>query len=129
MEKSFNPVGAPPPMSAYSNASWADGRLLFIAGQVGVAADYQPVGDGGIESQTRQTMENIRIIVEAAGGTMADLVSLVVYVRSMADAPIVNAVRKELLTAPYPSSTMLEVSAFAHPSLLVEISAVASIAT
>lgn len=127
MADSFNPEGVPAPMSAYANATWAPGRLLFIAGQVGVTAEYRPVGDGGIEAQARQTMENIKRIVEAAGGTVADLVALTVYVTDIAHAEAVNKVRAEYLTPPYPTSTLVAVSGFMHPSLLVEISAVASL--
>lgn len=127
MPESFNPDGVPAPMSAYANAAWADGRLLFIAGQVGVTPDYRPVGDGGIEAQARQTMENIKRIVEAAGGTLADLVALTVYVTAIEHADAVNKIRGEFLSPPYPTSTLVAVSGFMHPSLLVEISAVAAI--
>ncbi|MBL4682589.1 MAG: RidA family protein [Pseudomonadales bacterium] len=129
MAESLNAKGAPKPAGPYSNATWErpEGRLLFIAGQVGITTDYKPVGDGGIEEQTKQTFRNIRAIVEDAGGTMADIVSLVIYVTDIKDAVAVNKVRGETFDSTYPSSTLLQVSAFMHPSLLVEISAVASI--
>ncbi len=129
MAESRNAEGAPKPAGPYSNATWerSAGRLLFIAGQVGVTSDYKPVGDGGIEEQTKQTFRNIQAIVEDAGGTMDDIVSLTIYVIDIKDAAVVNKVRGDTFDSAYPSSTLLQVSAFMHPSLLVEINAVASI--
>jgi len=129
MADSLNAEGAPKPSGPYSNATWerSEGRLLFVAGQVGITTEYKPVGDGGIEEQTKQTFRNIRAIVEDAGGSMDDIVSLVIYVIDIKDAAVVNKIRGETFDSAYPSSTLLQVSAFMHPSLLVEISAVASI--
>ena len=130
MAESRNAKGAPPPMGTYSNAAWErrDGRLLFIAGQVGVGEDYKPTGSGDIESQTEQTLRNIQTIVEDAGGSMDDIVSMTVYVTDIAHAGAVNQVRDTFFEPGYPSSALVQVSALMHPSLLVEISAVASIA-
>ncbi len=133
MAESLNAEGAPKPAAAYANASWErpGGRLLFIAGQVGLTADYKPVGDGGIEEQAKQTFRNIQTIVEDAGGSMEDIVSLTIFVTDIASAKAVNNVRKEFFDSGsgYPTSTLVQVTAFMHPSLLVEVNAVASIAT
>ena len=130
MPESLNAEGAPKPLGSYANAAWErqNGRLLFVAGQVGIATDYKPPGDGGIEAQTRQTMANIQAIVEDAGGCMDDIVTLTVFVKDIAHAKTINEIRGEFFTSGLPASTLVEVSAFMHPALLVEINAVASIA-
>ncbi len=130
MAESMNADGAPRPQGPYANAAWErqGGRLLFVAGQVGITEDYKPVGDGGIEEQTRQTFRNIQAIVEDAGGLMEDIVSLTIFVTDIKNAKAVNKVRSEYFKKGYPSSTLVEVSAFMHHSLLVEINAIASIA-
>lgn len=129
MIESINPAGVPKPMSSYANAAWGTGtRTLHIAGQVGVTESYQPSGDGGAEAQVRQTFTNIRLIVEAAGGSLADIVALTIYVTDIAHAEAVNRVRSELFSAPLPASTLVQVVASMHPSLVVEISAVAVLA-
>ena len=66
--------------------------------------------------------------VEAAGGTLADVCRVDVYVRNMEDFAKIHEIRAQYFTEPLPASTMVEVSKLAHPDYLIEINAIAVIA-
>ena len=103
----------------------ATGRLVFISGMVSRGADGRVVGVGDIAAQTRQVCENVKTAVEAAGGTMADICRVDVYVRNMEQFPAIHQVRRQYFPDPPPASTMVEVSKFTHPDYLIEMNAIA----
>ena len=65
--------------------------------------------------------------MEAAGGTMEDIVRVDVYVRNMEHFEKIHKVRREYFKAPPPASTMVEVTKMKSPEYLIEISAIASV--
>ena len=101
------------------------GQLLFISGMTARRSDGSVVGVGDVASQTRQVCENLRTVVETAGGTLADLVRVDVFVRNIEHFDEVHAVRRLYFPDPPPASTMLEVSKMVHPDMLIEINAIA----
>jgi reactive intermediate/imine deaminase len=109
----------------YSQAVRA-GNLLFLAGQMPVERETGTVvGAGDIRAQTRQTFENIKAVLAAAGSTMDDIVELVSYHTDMADLGGVMEVKGEYLPQDFPAWTALGVSALAFPGQMIEIKAVA----
>jgi len=128
MADAFNPPGVAVPFGAFSNAAWQPpGRVLHLAGQVGVDEDWNLVGPGDMVAQARQTLENLQSILRGGGGEMDDIVSVIVYVTEMAPLMAVHEVRKEFFSEPYPASTLVQVAALVKPEFLIEISAVAVI--
>ena len=105
----------------YSPAIRAEGSgLLFISGQGprDLNADMQ--------TQFRQTFEQIQTLVTAAGGTLANVTMLRAYFLNLArDLETFRKVRQEFLVAPYPASTAVGVTELAVPGLEFEIEAVA----
>jgi len=128
MEKNtaVNPQSVPKPIGMFSNGVLSKpGRVLAIAGQTGLVAGR----DGqDIVSQCTAAWENIKAIVEAAGGGMGDLVSINIYLKNKDDYMHLDAVRKNYLQAPYPASTAVAGIEFVLPEMLVEIAAIAVIA-
>jgi 2-iminobutanoate/2-iminopropanoate deaminase len=125
-KRALNPEGLPAPVGPYSNVvTSAPGRLVFCAGQVALDANGDIVGAGDIAAQTRQVMENLRLGLEAADATFADVVRVVNYITDVDLFAQMAAVRKEYLVEPYPASTLVEVSALMYPELLIEIEAIA----
>ena len=121
----INPAGMAPP-SGYSYAVKKAGTPVFISGQVALDGAGKLVGDGDAAAQTEQVFQNLRTVVEACGGTMADIVKITVFVTDPAYRPAVAAARqKHFADGDYPASTYLVVAALAVPQLLVEIEAVA----
>lgn len=122
------PPGVAAPTAPYSHALVVEaGRLLFISGQGPVDAQGNLVGAGDLRAQVRQVYANIQALLEAAGGTMANVVELTTYVLDISQRSIITEVRQELLHSPYPTSTMVEISKLAFDDWLVEISAVAAL--
>jgi 2-iminobutanoate/2-iminopropanoate deaminase len=120
--------GVAPTTAPYSHALLVDaGRLLFISGQGPVDVGGNVVGIGDPGAQVRQVFANLKALVEAAGGSLANIVELTACLRHMSYRSIITEVRQELLTAPYPTATMFEVNRLAFDDWLVEISAVAAI--
>lgn len=102
------------------------GRLLFIAGQVAINSQGEPVGLGEIETQTRCVFERLKAIVEAAGGSMVNIVRTTTYITDRDHRPITNELRREYFPGtPYPTNTLLVVAGLALPEYLVEIEAIA----
>lgn len=103
----------------------ASGKLVFISGMTARRPDGTIAGLGDIEAQTRQVCENVKAAVEAAGGTLDDVVRVDVYVRNMEHFPIIHKVRREYFKEPVPASTMVEVAKMTSPDYLIEITAIA----
>jgi reactive intermediate/imine deaminase len=117
------------PAGHYSQATMieAKGRLVFISGMTARKPDGTIAGVGNIEVQTRQVCENIKAAVEAAGGTMADICRVDVYVRNMEHFDVIHKVRREYFPPPLPASTMVEIVKMTSPDYLIEINAIAVI--
>ena len=103
----------------------ARGKLVFISGMTSRRADGTIAGIGDIEVQTRQVCENLKAAVEAAGGTMDDIVRVDVYVRNMEHFDQIHKVRRQYFKAPAPASTMVEICKMTSPDYLIEINAIA----
>ena len=78
-------------------------------------------------SRVKRQASKIKGMVEAAGGAMADVVKITVYVTDIKNNTKVWAARREFFTGDFPASTLVEVSALAAPEILVEIEAIAHI--
>lgn len=100
------------------------GNTVWVSGQVGITAERTvPVG---LEAQTRQTFENLKTVLEAAGATLDDIVELtLLFTGSMSKLEAFHKVKDEYIRAPYPAITGFVVSALALPELLLEVRAVA----
>ncbi len=102
------------------------GDTAYIAGQVSVAADGSIVGKGDAETQVRQVWRNIEAAVQAVGGALPQVVKTTTYVTSPDYAAAVRKVRNELFqNGNPPTSTLVVISALAHPDFMVEIEAIA----
>ena len=116
----INPPGIAPLVPAYSVAIRNADRV-FVSGMTGIKPGTQDIVGGGIAAQTRQTLENIRASVQAAGATMADVDECTVYLMDMADYAAMNAVYMEFFPIDPPARATLAVSALPRPAARVEI--------
>ena len=101
------------------------GRTIYVSGQVSMDADGNVVGEGDVGLQTEKVLENVKTVLEAAGGGMEDIVKVTVFILDMARYDEIHEVRRRYFSEPYPASSMVEVSALIDPRLLIEIEAVA----
>jgi len=118
------------PLGMYSHGMVAPGgEIVVVAGQVGMG-EGGAVAVGDVGAQTRQALENVRAIVEAAGCTMGHIVRLQTFLTHAEDIPRFMAARAEVFpkyfpNGAYPPNTLLVVSRLVQPELLVEIEAMA----
>ncbi|HET9550333.1 MAG TPA: RidA family protein [Candidatus Binatia bacterium] len=124
----LNPEGLPVPRGSYSLVNIAQpGRMVFIAGQTASDTTGNVVGVGDARAQTRFVLGKIQRAVEAAGGTMNDVVAMSVFTTDVRYHRDINETRREFLAGNFPTSTMVQVVALARPELLLEINATAVI--
>ena len=113
----------------FSQAVLASGtKTLYISGQTAWDARKQLVGGADLEAQARQAFTNLRAVVEAAGGTLADVVAVRIYVvdyRPEKAVPVGRAFREFFSASVNPASTWVGVAALADPGFLIEVEATA----
>lgn len=105
----------------------ASSRLVFISGMTARTASGDIAGIADVTEQTHQICRNLRGAVEAAGGVLADIVRIDIYVTDIADAAAIQDVRREYFTGVAPAATMVEVSKLPRPEYLIEVNAIAAI--
>ena len=103
------------------------GDLIFLSGQLGAIPGVSPpqVVEGGIEAETRQTMENMIAVLDAAGATLEDLLKCTVFLADIADYEAMNAVYAEYFTSDPPARAALAGSGLALGAL-VEVDCIAA---
>ena len=119
-------VSSPP---GFSHAVQAGG-LLFVSGQVALDSDGNVVGAGDMAEQTRQVFRNLTAVLAAAGASLADVVKLTYFVCDLSAVPEIRAARNEFLgPVDPPASTLVGVTGLVLPDLLIEVEAVAIVAS
>ncbi len=111
----------------YSQAIKVTGAqtILFLAGQVAYDKDGGAAHRGDFKAQARQVFACVRALVEAGGGTLANVVKITTYVTDVRHRPEFREVRDEFFGVRGPASTLVEVSKLSHPDYLIEIEAIA----
>jgi 2-iminobutanoate/2-iminopropanoate deaminase len=99
--------------------------ILFLSGQVAYTADGSPAHRGDFKAQARGAYQAIKDLVESQGGTLANVVKLTTYVTDMRYRVDLPSVREEFFGKKGPASTLVEISALAHPDWMIEIEAIA----
>ncbi len=126
MLRKHNPGAIAAAFSRYSLAveAPAQARWLHISGQVGVEPDGA-FADGP-EAQMEAAWRNVLAILESAGMGPGDLVKINAYLTRAEDTGLYREVRDRMLAGAVPASTLIVITALAHPEWLVEIEAVAA---
>ena len=114
---------APAAVGPYSAAT-KSGYCIHVSGQLPVDPATGEFAGDDIQAQTRQSLTNVKNVLEAAGATMADVAETVVLLDSIADFGAMNEVYAEFFAAPYPARAAFEVAALPKGAK-VEIKAVA----
>jgi len=118
------PDAPEPPPERWSNCLVVDG-IAYVSGMVARGA-------AGLEKmdeyeQAKEIFRKIRALLEAAGGKMADVVKVTIYVTDIKNNTKVWKARAEVFSGNFPASTLVEVAALAAPEIKVEIEAIAHI--
>lgn len=122
----IQPKGLADPRPRYSQGILAEGgKLLFIAGQTASDANGNVVGKGDIKAQTRQVFDNIRAVLEAAGGSFDNMVMTTTYITDRKYREGYNEVRRDIYKKDPPTSTLVIVSGLANEDYMIEIAGIA----
>ena len=116
---------APAAIGPYSQAIQV-GNLVYTSGQIPINPATGTFVEGGIKEQTRQSLSNVRAILEEAGLSMANVVKTTVFLADMADFADMNAVYAEFFAEPYPARSAVAAKSLPKGAL-VEIEVVATI--
>lgn len=100
---------APESIGPFSQAI-RDGDRIYVSGQGPIDSDTGDVVSENIREQTKQTLENIDVILQSAGRSLEDVVKVTVYVTDMATYDEINEVYAEYMSAPHPARSAVEVS-------------------
>jgi 2-iminobutanoate/2-iminopropanoate deaminase len=119
--RAIHPDGLARPVPPFSPVV-ESGNLVFTAGQVAHDADGNLI-EGGIEEQTRRTIENVRTCLEAAGCGLGDVLKISAFLADLGDFAAFNAVYRDYFAEPYPVRTTVGVSL--PGGILVELDAIA----
>lgn len=117
------PPGSPPPLAPYSPGVVAD-NVLYISGILAMDGQGKTVGVGDASAQTRAVLETIKSVVEAAGGSMADIAMNSIFLKDLGDYAAMNAVYKEYFPNNFPARYCIRAD-LVKPEFLVEIAAIA----
>lgn len=98
---------APASTSPLSQALVADG-VVYVSGQVPKDPETGEFVGDDIAAQTRQTLENVEAVLEAAGASLADVVKATVQIADVEEKPVINEVYGEYLPEPYPARMAIE---------------------
>ena len=116
------------PVANYKMATRLEGgRLLYISGQVAWDASGNIVGKGDVGAQARQTYENLRGVLQAAGGDLSSLMKITTYITRIEDFPAVAKARSSVFSGELPASTLIVVKSLFHPDFLIEVEGVAAV--
>lgn len=121
------PQGAAPPLAPYS-PGMKSGNMVFVSGTVPNDAQGNVVGKGAIAAQTQHVLESIKSVLEAAGGSLEDVVMNHVFITDYANYASMNEVYGRYFGKTRPARYCIKAE-LVHPDWLVEIASVAVLAT
>ncbi len=117
------PKGAAPPLAPYSPGTRA-GDTVYVAGTVALDGEGNVVGVGDIRAQTRHVLESVKAVIEAAGGSLADVAFNQIFLKDYADYAGMNEVYREYFSADPPARYCIKAD-LVKPEFLVEIASTA----
>ena len=123
MNQAISTKNAPAAIGPYSQGIKA-GKTIYVSGQIPIDPATGEFAGQDIETQTRQSLTNIKNILKEAGADMSDVVKTTVLLKDIADFAAMNKVYAEFFTEPYPARAAFQVAAIPKGAL-VEIEAVA----
>ena len=123
--KELNTPKAPAAIGPYSQAIQA-GNLIYTSGQIPIDPATGQLVEGGIKEQTRQSLNNVQAILQAAGLTMSHVVKTTVYMADMNDFADMNSVYAEYFSEPFPARSAVAVKSLPKGAQ-VEIEVVAEV--
>ena len=115
---------APGAIGPYSQGIKANG-FVFVSGQLGLIPETGVFAEGGVTGQTRQSLKNVKRLLEAAGSGLEKVVKVTDFLKDMKDFAAMNAVYSDFFTEDFPARSAVQVAALPKDGL-VEIEVIAA---
>lgn len=125
MKKQIETAAAPKAIGPYSQAIQV-GNTVYISGQIPLDPNTAQMVEGGIESETKRVLENIKAIMKASGGEMANIVKTTILLTDMNDFSKVNEIYASYFSPPFPARATFQVSRLPRDAR-IEIEAIGQI--
>jgi len=109
-KQSIETERAPSAIGPYSQAVVA-GEILYVSGQIPLDPRTGEIVAGGLPAQTTRVLDNLKAVVDAAGGTMGNVVKVTIYLTDMQQFAVVNEIYASYFSSPFPARACVEVSA------------------
>ncbi len=100
---------APAAIGTYSQAVKVD-NTVYISGQIPLDPGSMEVVEGGIEAEIRRVFDNLQAVADAAGGSLADVVKLNIFLTDLTHFPTVNEIMAQYFQQPYPARAAIGVA-------------------
>ena len=100
---------APAAIGTYSQAIQS-GNLVFLSGQIPLDPATMEIVDGDFDARARRVFENLKAVTEAAGGSLAQIVKVTIYLTDLNDFAAVNAAMADYFVEPYPARAAVGVA-------------------
>ena len=101
---------APQAIGTYAQAVQL-GDTVYLSGQIPLDPDTMELVQGGMEAQIRRVFDNLSAVAEAAGGSLADIAKLNIFLTDLGHFPLVNQVMTQYFATPYPARAVVGVAA------------------
>lgn len=124
MTRHFNPpqIWAPGGRAFSQGVIQPPGQIIHLTGQVAWDQDSKVVGIGDAATQLEKSLDNVRVILEEVGGTLADIISMTIYYLDRDDLPAIQQVRaRHFAAATAPASILIQAAGLVARELLVEV--------
>src|SRR5204862_7928157 len=119
-------VKAPELYPMFSADAVRYGDLIFVSGCVAADSEGNIVSDD-LATQTRKTLDNLRMVLQAAGADLKDVLKTTVFMLDISQRGVTHEIRQEYFGDSPPASTMVEVKGLGRPEYLIEIDAIAAV--
>lgn len=100
---------APQAIGTYSQAVKV-GNTVYLSGQIPLVPETVEMVDGDMEAQIRRVFDNLTAVAEAAGGSLADMAKLNIFLTDLSHFPLVNSVMADYFSQPYPARAAIGVA-------------------
>ena len=124
-KQTIQTTNAPAAIGPYSQAVRA-GDLLFVSGQIPLDPKTGELVRGSISEETKKVLDNLKAIIEAAGGSLGDVVKTTIFLKDMGSFAAVNEVYGTYFPQPFPARATVEVARLPR-DVNVEIEAIAKL--
>jgi 2-iminobutanoate/2-iminopropanoate deaminase len=125
MKEIISTTKAPAAIGPYSQAVKL-GNMIYTSGMIPLVPETMQVVEGGVQQQTRQVLENLKVLLESAGSSLENVIKTTVFIKDMNEFPKINETYAEYFTSKQPARSTVEVARLPK-DVLVEIEVIAYI--